>query len=309
MPASRLLPKGAVWFFRTAIAAAVLSVIAMTIFREDTHILAGTVFQPRDGCTLGESVRGAWQAVQTRWRLQSLYKSSAIIKRDAAGYTLWRTPHGDYWAPDKDYSLFLVLAELERNPYGENRHELLYGKVVLDCGAHLGVFTRQALAAGAKLVIAIEPGPPQVQCLRRTFAREIAEGRVAVEPSGVWDEEGSLDLRSGSDTATSSVAGLTQGEAVKVPVTTIDRMVGKLRLGTVGFIKMDIEGAEPEALAGASRTLRESHPALAVAAYHRPGDHRRILGIVTQIDPRYRSAQVGCRVDLGVSVPLTLMFE
>jgi N6-adenosine-specific RNA methylase IME4 len=35
---------------------------------------------------------------------------------------------------------------------------------------------------------------------------------------------------------------------------------------------MDIEGAEPEALRGATQTIREFAPRLAVSAYHKP-DH------------------------------------
>jgi predicted RNA methylase len=59
------------------------------------------------------------------------------------------------------------------------------GAVVLDCGAHVGVYTRRALNEGAAKVIAIEPVPQTVECLRRTFRREIAEGRVVVYQKGV----------------------------------------------------------------------------------------------------------------------------
>ena len=36
----------------------------------------------------------------------------------------------------------------------------------------------------------------------------------------------------------------------------------------VDFIKMDIEGAEPKALIGAERTIREHRPQLAISVYH-----------------------------------------
>jgi len=296
--------------FRRALAILALLAAALVLSAgREVWSLVGVVWQPRDGCSLTGAMEGGWHLVETLLHNDVFFLTSQIIDKDPAGYVLWHTAAGDYWAPEDDYSLFYVLAELELEPYAEGRPDLIRGKVVLDCGAHLGVFTRQALEAGAEQVIAIEPGPPQVYCLRRTFAREIAAGRVRVEAKGVWDREGHLDLATGEDTARSSLTGLASGKVVTVPVTTIDRLASDLGLASVGFIKMDIEGAEPQALAGAARILREQRPALAIAAYHRPDDQRKILAAVREANPGYRASQIGCRVDLGVSVPLTLAFE
>ena len=295
---------------RRALAILALAALALGLIAgREIWGLVGAVWQPRDGCSLPEVMDGGWHLVETLLHNDVFFLTSRIIDKDAAGYVLWHTAAGDYWAPENDYSLFYVLAELELEPYSEGRPELMRGKTVLDCGAHLGVFTRQALNAGASQVVAIEPGPPQVYCLRRTFAREIASGRVVVEAKGVWDREGTLDLAAGEDSARSSLTGLASGKVVAVPVTTIDRLAEDLKLAPVGFIKMDIEGAEPQALAGAARLLREQRPALAIAAYHRPDDQRKIREEVRKANPLNRGSQIGCRVDLGVSVPLTLAFE
>ena len=77
------------------------------------------------------------------------------------------------------------LAEQKRNIYGTG---IRRGDIVLDAGANVGVFTRKALWAGASKVIAIEPAPENLECLRRNFAAEIADGRVVVYPKGVWDK-------------------------------------------------------------------------------------------------------------------------
>jgi hypothetical protein len=52
-----------------------------------------------------------------------------------------------------------------------------------------------------------------------------------------------------------------------VPMSTIDAEVKKLNL-TVGLIKADVEGVEPEVVLGALETIRRDRPVLAMAIYH-----------------------------------------
>lgn len=59
------------------------------------------------------------------------------------------------------------------------------------------------------------------------------------------------------------------GEDFVLPVQTIDDTVGDF---PIGFIKMDIEGSELDALKGAVKTLKNSQPALAVCVYHKKED-------------------------------------
>jgi FkbM family methyltransferase len=73
------------------------------------------------------------------------------------------------------------------------------GDIVIDCGAHVGVFTHTALARGASQVVAVEPEPSNLECLRRNFATEIATGRVIVVGVGVWDSPGILRLNIAED--------------------------------------------------------------------------------------------------------------
>ena len=52
--------------------------------------------------------------------------------------------------------------------------------------------------------------------------------------------------------------------------------------------KMDIEGAEREALAGAEAALRAHRPRLMIDAYHRTDDMRVLPGPVKTAGPSYR---------------------
>ena len=73
--------------------------------------------------------------------------------------------------------------------YGTGARGVQPGDVVLDCGANIGIFSKTALASGARLVVAVEPAPDTLECLRRNLGREIAERRVIVYPKGVWDHD------------------------------------------------------------------------------------------------------------------------
>ena len=68
---------------------------------------------------------------------------------------------------------------------------------------------------------------------------------------------------------------------------TIDAVVAELGLPSVDFIKMDIEGAERNALRGARRVLKEFGPKMAVSIYHREDDPEVIPEVVLGARPGY----------------------
>jgi hypothetical protein len=77
--------------------------------------------------------------------------------------------------------------------------------------------------------------------------------------------------------------------SIQVPLTTIDKLVAELKLERVDTIKMDIEGAETNALTGARATLGKYHPRMSIASYHLPTDAQRIPEIVKQAWPEVKT--------------------
>lgn len=213
--------------------------------------------------------------------------------------------------PDgSDYALPFNLAEQERKIYGAGERGVQPGDVVLDCGANVGVYTREALAAGARLVVAIELAPENLECLRRTFVEETRAGRVIIYPKGVWDRDDFLTLNvdPGNSAADSVVMHPEKAhQGPKVPLTTIDKLVDELKLERVDYIKMDIEGAEQQALMGAQQTLARHRPRLALSAYHRAGDPERIPVLVRRAWPGYRM-ECGPCADGGTFIRPDVLF-
>ncbi len=273
-------------------------------FNEPLRLLKLWATRQTKGCPLAQTVRSAAEIRQNTAIKDRIVGASKLIEKDPAGYHLWETPKGRYWVTKgSDWDLPWNLAEEERDIYGRDGHGVRSGDIVLDCGANVGVFVRQSLNAGAKKVIAIEIAPGNIECLRRNWGEEIKSGRVVLYPKGVWNKEDVLTLNVPENQAAASVVMKpeTAQEGPKVPLTTIDKLVKELNLERVDFIKMDIEGAEVEAIEGARETIAKYHPRMAIAAYHQPDDPVSIPAAARAAWSGYRMACGPC-ADAGAFV-------
>jgi FkbM family methyltransferase len=215
------------------------------------------------------------------------------VRTEPGGFELWETPDGPYWVP-RGHLLSHNLSEQERGIYeGGAQQSVRPGDVVIDCGANVGLFTRRALKAGASLVVAVEPSPENLLCLRRNFEAEVGTGTVRIVSKGVFDHEGQLGFRIIGDNTTGNrfVVNPNPAQAaglMLLPITTIDRLVEELPLTRVDFIKMDIEGSEEYAIKGALQTLKRFRPRMAICVYHRRTDADVIPSLVASADATYR---------------------
>ncbi len=198
---------------------------------------------------------------------------------------LYRTGLGDMWAPAVNRESVALIAQemtaLDEYEYHDERIEP--GDVVIDCGGHVGFYTKLALSRGASLVIALEPDPENHWLFSKNLEKEIAEGRVRLIKAGVWDEKGELEFHHSTDNPGAHSFFEHGGEETlieNVPVLPLDDIVEELGLERVDWIKMDIEGAEQRALKGAARTLARFKPNLAICTYHRVDDPDAIPPIV-----------------------------
>jgi FkbM family methyltransferase len=272
-------------------------------------VLAATGHSPV--CPLSHAVRSKANIEETIRIKDRILAASHLVKEDGH-FELWDTPKGQFWIPRGNrYVLPFNLAEMERHIYGSGAHFIQAGDVVLDCGASDGDFARQALGAGARTVVAIEVSPTNAECLRRNLATEVAAGTAIVYAKGVWDKDDTLMLNvDDTNFAADSVVMHPESShpTVAVPLTTIDKLVAELQLPRVDFIKMDIEGAEIPALAGAARTITRFKPRLAIATEHKPDDEFTIPAAVRKIRSDYAMECGQCLEAHGHVRPDVLFF-
>ncbi|MEI6970044.1 MAG: FkbM family methyltransferase [bacterium] len=140
------------------------------------------------------------------------------------------------------------------------------GDIVVDVGAYAGDFTiYAAIKAGPSgKVIAFEPDSNSHAMLCENI-RLNSLSNVTILKKGLWSEDGELSI-----TGTAFASQLSP-DSIKYPtrvqVCSLDNELKRLAINRVDFIKVDIEGAEMDALKGMSHTM-ESKPYLAIASYH-----------------------------------------
>lgn len=142
---------------------------------------------------------------------------------------------------------------------------------VLDIGANIGELTLYAAKRVPQgRVHAFEPIPDRLAVLRANVAAN-PFANIAIHPVALGEAEATLTLylnravKQGvvnAGSASLKPAGEGAAEAVEVAVRAADEVLAEAGTTRVDFIKMDIEGAEPYALRGLSRTLATYRPDL-----------------------------------------------
>lgn len=107
--------------------------------------------------------------------------------------------------------------------------------------------------------------------------------------AGVWSEKKTLvyGYGSGNNEPQGGVSILKAGDGGEYLANVVkldDIFEGK----RVTLIKMDIEGAEKEALLGAQQLIKEQHPKMAICVYHKTSDFWEIPLLIKQLVPEYR---------------------
>jgi FkbM family methyltransferase len=147
------------------------------------------------------------------------------------------------------------------------------GDSVVEVGANTGYYTRlfSQLVAPRGCVHAFEPTPPTFAGLQ-AHLRQAPVGRVVLNNCALAEEETTAALYlPGTDHGQAALTRHTFGSwaATDVPVhtylcrtTTLDAYAATARLGSLSFVKCDVEGAELLVLRGGQETIRRFKPLL-----------------------------------------------
>lgn len=155
-------------------------------------------------------------------------------------------------------------------------------EVFVDGGAYTGdtllAFIRKAEYKYSKCY-AFEPEPENAAKLCALAGRQgLRDVNIIVK--GLWSKADTLRFAAAEGETGSAIS---ETGSASIEVDTLDNTAPDAT-----FIKLDVEGAELEALKGAAGTIKRNRPKLAVCLYHKPGDLFEIPLYIKSLAPEYR---------------------
>ncbi|MBT8443052.1 MAG: FkbM family methyltransferase [Gammaproteobacteria bacterium] len=126
--------------------------------------------------------------------------------------------------------------------------EFRAGDLVVDCGANVGELKFWFVEQGVDIeYVGIEPSPLEFACLEENVAPDRAIN------CGLWDRDGELEFYVSSQMADSSLIEPPEyDEVIRVPTHRLDTLLAGR---SIRLLKLEAEGAEPEAIAGCEKLL------------------------------------------------------
>jgi FkbM family methyltransferase len=157
---------------------------------------------------------------------------------------------------------------------------------LLDCGAFDGDTIRAVLARQSDFaaIEAVEADSKSFEKLSR-YVKDLdpaLQSRIRLHRCAVGAKRGTVSFED-NGSLTSKV--LETGGGAIVDLYTIDELLGDR---PVTMIKMDIEGAEFDALMGARGVIERDTPVLAICVYHLQEDLWRLPLLIREMVPHYR---------------------
>ena len=174
---------------------------------------------------------------------------------------------------------YLFDCESEKSEVYENILKLSKNETIADLGAYDGDTIREFLSFtenGYKHIFAFEPDEKN---FKKLTAKTEGLKNLSLFNLGAWDKKETLlfEKKAGRNSRKSD-------SGVPVNFDSVDNVVKE----PLGFIKMDIEGAELKALDGAMETIKKYKPKLYVCAYHRNEDFFALPEKILSIRPDYK---------------------
>ena len=152
--------------------------------------------------------------------------------------------------------------------------------VFVDLGGYDGDTTEKFIQYCGGVYRKIYLFEPDNNLLQAAVKRLKDNKQIEYIQAGAYSKDGELRFAASGRTN----GAISESGELVIPVRKIDSVV----VEPPTLIKIDIEGAETEALLGAANLLRTARPRLAIAAYHSAPDLWQLADVVRGMNPTYK---------------------
>jgi len=236
----------------------------------------------------------AWQArVERELRTQSA--TFEVSDPWFSPLSLYRVPvDGGEAVVLHDHSVDIVsVFQLGQYSYAQGPHRVGVepGDTVLDVGGCWGdtALYFASLVGPTGKVYTFEFDPESLEILRANLSlNPTLATRIEVVERALWDRSGEMLRFVQAGRCTSILDGDSRAGDLRASTITLDDFVRQAGIDRLGFVKMDVEGAELKVLRGGRESLNSLAPKLAIAAYHNDDDLVRIPAEISSLEVDYR---------------------
>lgn len=165
------------------------------------------------------------------------------------------------------------------------------GDIVIDAG---GCFGDTALYFAHEVgengyVYTIEFIQSNLEIMKKNFSlNENLQQRITIVERPVWNRSNEILYYMDQGPASFVTFSKTKDVNKETHTVSIDDLVKERDIPKIDFIKMDIEGAEINALKGAVKTIQKFKPKLAIAIYHQIKDFASVVNFISDLNLEYK---------------------
>lgn len=162
------------------------------------------------------------------------------------------------------------------------------GDVIIDGGVseRVGLQIQFSKAVGEQgKIFGFEPDPIGFNKAAEALEKGCPHNNYKLVPFGLWrcKDTLSFDLK---DQGT-HISSEDSEDALECEVISIDAFLEASRVRKLDYIKLDVEGAEAEAIMGAVKSISSFTPKLAISLYHAPRDLYYLPRLITEVSDKY----------------------
>lgn len=163
--------------------------------------------------------------------------------------------------------MYYIVKDIERY---ETFYTVKKGDVVIDAGAnhgYLSIYYSKKIGDTGK-VFAFEPDKINIVEMQANIALNPEVNNISIKEELIWNENTQLEFFEAGTVSSSIHYQPANAKTILKDAITIDSFQQTAQLQRLDFIKMDIEGAEIEAMDGLKTTIKKHQPNFAIASYH-----------------------------------------